>query len=185
VIINILIKIGFVGAVSKIVAPLLAPLGIHSSLLNGVISGMFEITTGCKLVSQATAPLFQKILLSTFIISWSGFSIHSQVMGFLSNTGISVSLYIITKLFHGILASSIAWGIMNIWPHPEFSVFQQFSHQHDIPFSAHLHSSWQLLLCSILSLYISAIISFIIIQLIKLSNRLNRQIKIKCKSQKH
>ena len=69
------------------------------------------MTTGCKLISQAAAPLFHKILC-TLIISWSGFSIHSQVLSFIGKTGVSAILYFVAKFFHAVLVTAIAWLVI-------------------------------------------------------------------------
>jgi len=174
VIINILLKTGFISNVSRMLAPLLLPLGMEPQLLPGLIGGIFEMTTGCKLISQAAAPLSQKIILSTFIISWSGFSIHCQVMGFLSKSGISIGLYTMAKFLHGILASILAWTIMKIWVQPDPGVFHQFSPQPNTSFSAQLQSAWQLIVYCILILTLAALISLIMVRL-NPSRHSNRQ----------
>jgi len=159
VIINILLKTGFISNISRMLAPILTPLGINPQLLPGLMGGILEMTTGCKLIAQAAAPLSQKIILSTFIISWSGFSIHGQVMGFLSKSSISMGLYMMAKVLHGLLASVLAWAIMKIWVHPDLDAFHQFTPQPDASFSAQLQSAWQMVIYCILILSLMALIS--------------------------
>ncbi|MBM7581914.1 sporulation integral membrane protein YlbJ [Caldicoprobacter guelmensis] len=161
VIINILLKINLINAISQILMPFILPLGIRPQLLPGLIGGIFEMTAGCKLISQTIAPLPQKIILSAFVISWSGFSIHCQVMGFLSRHGLSLSLYMKAKLLHGILASTLAWGIMKIFPNPELDAFYPFAPQPNMSFSGQLQSAWQWVLYCILSLTLTALVSLI------------------------
>lgn len=161
VIINILLKINLINAISQILMPFILPLGIRPQLLPGLIGGIFEMTAGCKLISQTIAPLSQKIILSAFVISWSGFSIHCQVMGFLSRHGLSLSLYMKAKLLHGILASTLAWGIMKIFPNPELDAFRPFAPQPNMSFSGQLQSAWQWVLHCILSLILAALVSLI------------------------
>lgn len=165
VIINILIRIGFIDGLSKILALMLLPLGLKTDLLKGVASGLFEMTIGCKLTSQATAPLFQKILVNSFIISWSGFSIHSQVAGLISKANISISMYLIAKSFHGVLASIIAWGIIQLRPNPDFEVFRSFDTPWDTSWSTYFQDSWQLLFFCISILLGTAVILNIILNI--------------------
>ncbi len=165
VVINILLKTGFISNISQMLTPILMPLGINPQLLPGLMGGILEMTTGCKLIAQAAAPLSQKIIFSTFIISWSGFSIHCQVMGFLSKSDISIGLYLIAKVLHGILASILAWAIMKIWVHPDLGAFHQFTHQPITSFSAQLQSAWQLVIYCVLILSLTALISLIMVRL--------------------
>jgi len=174
VIIKIFIKTGFINALSNLMSPLLLPLGIEQSLLNGLIGGIFEMTTGCKIIAQSTAPLFHKILLCTFIISWSGFSIHSQVLSFISKTGISVFLYIAAKFFHGIIATAGAWVIIKIQPHADLFVFHQFYQQPKTAWSSTLWNAWQLAFYSILILLVTGILFSLVTYLISFSAKNKR-----------
>ena len=47
-----------------------------------------------------------------FLIGWSGFSIHSQALSFISKTDIDNKLYIISKFLHGILSSIFMLNII-------------------------------------------------------------------------
>lgn len=165
VIIDILLKTGLISNISHILAPIFIPLGISPQLLPGLMGGILEMTTGCKLIAQAAAPVSQKIILSTFIISWSGFSIHCQVMGFLSKSNISMGLYIIAKVLHGILASILAWTIMKIWRHPDLDVFHQFTSEVEMSFSAQIQNAWQLVIYSLLILSAAAIMCLTMMRL--------------------
>lgn len=165
VIIDILLKTGLISSLSQLLAPILLPLGIDAQLLPGLMGGILEMSTGCKLIAQAAAPLSQKIILSAFVISWSGFSIHCQVMGFLSKSDISIGLYIMTKILHGVISSILAWAIMKIWPQPDLDAFHQFTPQPITSFSAQLQSAWQLVVYCILILALTALIPLIAVRL--------------------
>jgi sporulation integral membrane protein YlbJ len=169
VIIKTLQKSGFISILFNLTAPLLLPAGIEQSLLNGLIGGIFEMTTGCKLISQAAAPLFHKILLCTFIISWSGFSIHSQVLSFIGKTGVSAILYFVAKFFHAVLATAIAWLVIKIQPDTGLSVFHRFEHRPEPLWTSILWNSWQLAIHSILVLIITGMLVNLVICIIKLT----------------
>lgn len=78
---------------------------IDINILQGLLAGILELTTGCKKITCANVDLITKITIINFIIGWGGISIHSQVLAFLSNTDLNGRIYIIAKFFHGILAS--------------------------------------------------------------------------------
>lgn len=86
----------------------------NHDFLNGLISGMLEMTTGCMTISQSSMPLPEKIACISFIIGWSGLSVHCQVISMISETSISISIYVVTKLLHGILSAIIGLTISNI-----------------------------------------------------------------------
>lgn len=79
---------------------------INKKTLKTIITGLFEITTGCKkIVELKDISFLCKIIIINFFIGWSGFSIHSQALSFLSETDLNSRLYIFSKLLHGIFAS--------------------------------------------------------------------------------
>ena len=80
-------------------------LPIDKVILQGLLAGIIEITTGCKKIASSNLNLIGKITIINFLIGWSGISIHSQVLAFLSSTDIDSKKYIFTKFFHGLLSS--------------------------------------------------------------------------------
>ncbi|NMA86282.1 MAG: sporulation integral membrane protein YlbJ [Tissierellia bacterium] len=80
-------------------------LPIDKVILQGLLAGIIEITTGCKKIASSNLNLIGKITIINFLIGWSGISIHSQVLAFLSSTDIDIKKYIFTKFFHGLLSS--------------------------------------------------------------------------------
>jgi len=83
----------------------LIPFNINMELLKGILAGLLEITTGIKRISSINMNLVYKLLIINFLIGWSGFSIHSQALSFISQTDINSRLYIFSKLLHGIFSS--------------------------------------------------------------------------------
>lgn len=84
---------------------------IDKDLLKGLISGLFEITMGCKTIASSNTNILFKLLSINFIIGWSGFSIHSQVFGFLNRTDLNKNLYLLSKFFHGIISMIFTYVI--------------------------------------------------------------------------
>lgn len=81
------------------------PLELNMDVLQGLIAGILEITTGCNKISSLNIDFIQKVLIINFLIGWGGFSIHSQALSFISKTDINAKMYIFSKFLHGILSS--------------------------------------------------------------------------------
>jgi hypothetical protein len=65
---------------------------------------MLEITIGSRLISRVESlPFIYTVSAASLIIGWSGFSIHAQAISLISRTDLSPSLYMLSKLAHGIL----------------------------------------------------------------------------------
>ena len=92
------------------IVTLLSPLKIPSTVIHSLIAGLLEITTGTKFIADSMGiDLSTKVAITSFIIGWSGFSIHAQVANILENTGIKSHIYIISKTLHGLLSSLTAY----------------------------------------------------------------------------
>ncbi|SES66490.1 sporulation integral membrane protein YlbJ [Natronincola peptidivorans] len=105
VIINILEIIGLITFVSNIIFILLKPFSIDFAIIKALLTGLFEITIGCKLAADTiSASLINRIAAAAFIIGWSGFSIHAQSISILSTTDINPYVYIFSKLLHGLFS---------------------------------------------------------------------------------
>ncbi|MDA3131022.1 sporulation integral membrane protein YlbJ [Aliibacillus thermotolerans] len=88
------------------------------------LSGFFEITIGSKLISDLTdVPLIEKVVITSFVLGFSGFSVQAQVASLLANTNIRFLPYFIARWIHGILAavfSLLFWDVLYVrrWDHP-------------------------------------------------------------------
>lgn len=78
---------------------------LSKEMVNAVLSGIIEMTNGCKNISLITSSsLISKVSMVSFLIGWSGFSIHSQSMTMLGKTDINNNLYMLSKALQGIFA---------------------------------------------------------------------------------
>lgn len=118
VVIKLLLNTGLIYYISMLLSAILKGINIDSVLLSGVLGGMFEITTGSKIISQSAVSMQQKIVAVSFIIGWSGMSINAQAASLLAGSGIRTGLYMVTKLLHGLLAALISYP-MTLWLYPE------------------------------------------------------------------
>lgn len=111
VIIQILTDIGLISILVSLSSNLLLSFGVSEEILKGLISGLFEITTGSGLVSGApSVPPSARLPAASFIIGWAGLSVHSQVMSIISKTDISIRPYLFGKFLHGLLAALYTWA---------------------------------------------------------------------------
>ena len=150
VVIDLLMRIRVINDIATVVSILLKPFHIDYSLVKSIIGGMFEVTTGGKLVSMTSVSLQQKIAAVSFLVGWSGLSIHAQTASLLSGTGVRFGLYALCKFFHGILAALLSIPLTRLL-YPEASeVFYPFPEAFLPGWKEILLSSLQLLLAGIL-----------------------------------
>jgi sporulation integral membrane protein YlbJ len=69
------------------------------------IKSVFEISNGCRILSQSALSLSLKLIFISFIISFSGLSIIGQVSSIINNVGIKLQTYILFKITHGIFSA--------------------------------------------------------------------------------
>jgi sporulation integral membrane protein YlbJ len=102
VIINIMFKSNLFNSILNVVSKVTF---VDIEILKDIVAGIIELTNGCKMISSLNIKLINKILILNFLIGWGGFSIHSQALSFISNTDINSKIYLVSKFFHGVLAS--------------------------------------------------------------------------------
>ena len=69
-----------------------------------IINGIFEMSGGLKAVSLLDISLKSKSIISVFIISFGGLSVHMQTLSIISGTPIKYFPYFISRLLHAILS---------------------------------------------------------------------------------
>lgn len=121
VLINILITSGIIGKVSSLLPGFISNLGIDSKTTEGILCGIFEITTGANLISMSSVSLKIKLCCISLIIGWAGLSVHTQVMSIVSSSDINVKPYIIGKALQGIISSIYTYVGITIFS-KQFSV---------------------------------------------------------------
>ena len=96
---------------------------VFSSIINAyfnfnpIFNGILEITSGLKYLSIESNTILFKIIISTFFISFGGFSIHAQVMSILDNKDIKYLPYLEARILQGLISSIIVYIlyiIMNV-----------------------------------------------------------------------
>lgn len=108
VFVEILFNFDFINKLINLVSNFLY---IDISIVKSILMGFFEMTIGCKSVSTLDVSPIIKILIINFIIGFGGLSVHSQALSFTSKTDISSKLFVIAKIIHGFLSTSICYII--------------------------------------------------------------------------
>ena len=110
VIIRILGDMGIIDSVTGALSGVLGSKQTSPAVLKGIVSGIFEITTGSGLVSAVTGiSVLQQLPAASFIIGWAGLSVHFQVMSIAAKTDVSIRPYLTGKLLQGIISAFYAW----------------------------------------------------------------------------
>ncbi|SDZ01948.1 sporulation integral membrane protein YlbJ [Proteiniborus ethanoligenes] len=104
VIIEILMVTKFINFFSSLFM-VIFPVDIDIELIKGFISGLLEVTNGCKLISKANGSSFiSQLCAVSFLIGWSGLSIHSQAISAIGTTDINPKLYLLAKGLHAFIS---------------------------------------------------------------------------------
>lgn len=81
---------------------------IPLDVLQGSILGIIEMTNGCNLISETNLSMLPKIAIISFLFTFSGLSIISQVYSFTYKLDISMKTYTFRKLLQGLICSALS-----------------------------------------------------------------------------
>ncbi|MEI5906056.1 sporulation integral membrane protein YlbJ [Bacillus spongiae] len=73
------------------------------------ISGLFEITLGSQLTSKVSTSLLYQVMIVSFLLGFSGFSVHAQVASILAQTDIRFKPFFFARIIQGASAAFFAW----------------------------------------------------------------------------
>jgi sporulation integral membrane protein YlbJ len=94
-------------------SPLFNLLHLNSNLAPALVSGMLEMSNGCIDLGNVPDLLTQKILISTFIITFSGLSIFFQTYSIMSLAGIKNRYFIPAKITQSVVAVILCVVFLN------------------------------------------------------------------------
>lgn len=89
---------------SKLANGLLSLFQLPADLSKPLIAGMFEITIGNQMTSQADVSLMYQAVMASFILGFSGFSVQAQVASILAQTDIRFHPFFIARIIQGLLS---------------------------------------------------------------------------------
>ncbi|MDW8801065.1 sporulation integral membrane protein YlbJ [Clostridium sp. A1-XYC3] len=93
---------------SVLVQQLANIISVPKSIIEGSILGIIEMTNGCNLISSSNASIYTKIAIVSFLFTFSGLSIISQVYSFTYKFDISMKKYTLRKIVQGLFCSLIS-----------------------------------------------------------------------------
>ena len=103
-----------------------------SPLPRVLISGILEISSGCHSAAElfgSGAPFLLCAALAAFFVGWSGLSVHAQTAAICKDLDISLSPYIASKLFQGLICAALAVVYYKVFPESSVSAFAPIEHQ--------------------------------------------------------
>lgn len=121
VIIRILDATGVIRHLAGMLSVLLSPLGMDAKTMEGILSGLLEITTGSEILCRAKVTPYLKLPALSFIIGWAGLSVHLQVTSIISRTDVRVLPYLLAKFLQGIIAALYTRAGLELFPYLAFT----------------------------------------------------------------
>lgn len=107
VVIRLLFLSGLFRSLAEFLAYILRNQGISADLIEAMLSGFIEMTSGVWSLRDAAANLGSRMSMAAFILGWAGLSVHCQVLSFIGSSGLSTKTYFFGKLLHGIVSGGI------------------------------------------------------------------------------
>lgn len=93
-----------------------------NSTAEAIITGLCEFVTGSVKISQLHLDLWQRMVMSSFVIGFAGLSVHMQVMSVTAEYDLSLKPYILGKVMHGIISAVYVWILLSLFQ-PSKAVF--------------------------------------------------------------
>ena len=80
--------------------------GMDSQTVNGLLSGMMELSTGASLLNSQV-PHFILLPICAFLLGWGGLCVHCQVLSICGDRPIAMGPYFRGKFVQGLLSAAI------------------------------------------------------------------------------
>lgn len=105
IVIRLLLFYRILPALASGLSSLFSFTGLPQDFFEQLLSGIFELTTGVRGAGSGAAPASARLALTGAMLGWAGFSVHCQVLSFLSGSGLSGLPYIAGKLIQSLIAA--------------------------------------------------------------------------------
>lgn len=105
---------GAAGALTAAISSQFPALG--KDLINGILFGALEVTTGCRLLGRCG---YSGMLAAAALLSFSGLSVVFQVMAAVHGSGISVRGFVLSRVVHALLTLGVFAGLLHVFPQAE------------------------------------------------------------------
>ncbi len=104
----------FYNVIINITSPLFNSIGIDNNFLQGIYTGLIELTNGVQYICNIpTKTISTTIIICAFLLGFGGISVMLQVLSITSKSNISIKPYIIGKLLHGVIAAFYTYLIIS------------------------------------------------------------------------
>lgn len=113
-IITMLNNFNLLSSINFLLSNLLSFFKIPPSIAPSITNAIIEITRGCLDLSLLTTNPKISSVVASFIISFGGFSTHMQALTFLRKFKINVRFYLLQKITHAIIATSICLALVQV-----------------------------------------------------------------------
>lgn len=122
-IISIFKASGLLNSLTVLISPIFQFLNIDTSFIQGLLTGILEITNGINTISSIVCKkLSLNLIFTAFLLGFGGISVLLQVWSITSKTDLSIKPYVYGKLLHGVLAAFYTYLFMNIFPFLNFDL---------------------------------------------------------------
>lgn len=106
---KLLYLLGVTAFFANFIEALLGLIGLDKALSMATISGLFEITMGSQMASQVQeVTLLHQVIITSFFLGFSGFSIQAQVASLLAQTDVRFQPFFFARILHGLTAGIFA-----------------------------------------------------------------------------
>ena len=109
---------------SSVMANLIMDMLYLSPTFKAIINSSLEFVSGLSRISYLDTSLFSKLIMSAGVCAFAGLSVHMQVMGVASKSGLSLKPYILGKAFHAFFAIIYTFILLKLFPFTS-TVFEQ------------------------------------------------------------
>ena len=83
-------------------------------IISNVLCGLLEMTQGIFYIANENIAVNIKASIITFFLSFGGLSIHMQVFSILNNYKLMYFDYLLSRIIHAIISSSLVYLLLNI-----------------------------------------------------------------------
>ncbi|MDR0915835.1 MAG: sporulation protein, partial [Oscillospiraceae bacterium] len=114
--IKILFKSGAIPSIANLLGATLKPFGMTDTWAERLLTGFIELSSGVWTLKNAEGTLTASVAMAAFMLGWAGISVHTQVLSFVGESGLSVRTYIVGKALQGVLSAGIIFLLGRLIP---------------------------------------------------------------------
>lgn len=139
---TLLLECGVISLLASFIFP-----NLDISTSYSILSGILEVTNGVNLLSTCNISLIQKLVITSILLGFGGFCIHTQTLSVIAKTDIKISAYLLGKTLQGIFAGALTYITLLYTNFSEILLTPVFS---GVEFSSHgFNSLMSVILCDV------------------------------------